>query len=190
MRRLRQGLWIAWVGRAKGPGRQQDLHLRRPGAQLVDHLSDTLDIPLADAADENQIRPARDDIGGDAVQFLEMLATASAAHIHRGFNPGLGIGLRQPGHPTGTYGVVDDAVAQRQQAQFAPFGEDLAGPSERPPVGRRRREMAFGHGGLNLGNLGQRTARRTEDVIVLLGRFVSDVDMAGTLPAGLPPWGR
>jgi hypothetical protein len=136
---------------------------------LVDHFANARDVLLADAADEDEVGLPWDDVLRHPAFLPVMLTAAAAPHIHRGLDACLGIRLLQLGNPTGPHRVVHNAVAQRQQAQIAALSEQAARAPQMCPIGGRPIKLAGRHRLLDGRDLGQRTARRAKQVVVLLG---------------------
>ena len=153
VRRLGQRVGVAGVDGSKGSGAKEDLHLGQTFAELMDDFADAGDVLLADAADEDEVWSARQDVLPDPVLLLVMLATAAAADVDGGLDVGPGIRLGQFRDPAGAHGVVDDAVAQGEQTERAALGEDAAGAAELRPVVRRCAETPGRHPGLDHGDL-------------------------------------
>ena len=162
---------IARVGRAERAGGEQDVHLGQRRTQLADDFADAVDVLLADAADINQVRLPRENVLRHAVLLAVVLAAAPAPHVDRGLNASLRIRRLQLGHPAGSHGVIDNAVAEGEQAQVAAFGENAARARQSRPVRRRGSELPGRHVLLNYRHLGERAAGRSENKVVLFRRL-------------------
>ena len=122
MRCLSEGIGVAGIGGAEGSGEEEDFDLGEAGAELFDDFAGVVDSFLADAADEDEVGLAREDVFLDAVLLFEVSAVATAANVNGGLDEGLWIGFGEFGDPAGAHGIVDDAVAKGEDAKLSSFG--------------------------------------------------------------------